>query len=539
SNIREDGSFRIRVAPGRNYIYLRPGDNWRREQAAVTPRSRWVEVADGQTVEVEFKIRKYSQAELDGREERRHTVRYVIPKTVDEAQRETARMRRLGVAIRSYVESHDQTLPRSPLELKPYLANKEDLKWALDDVEYVMRGKLTQPYTAKRPIAYDISLLAKSSYTCALFADFSVHRIGRNDIEQLGVYYRAGQDTSLNDMWATLHTAMKMYAKEHDGKLPDTLDTLKPYVVSERYFEWIVKYAEYLSPGRHLGLMQNWALIACEKEAFAKDHSTTVLFADGHTESMYPKQIKKLAQLDRRAKESAERLMRIGRALLIYANDHDGKYPDMLHKLREYLKTEKLAWIKQYECLAGGRTTADRPDIVIVYDAELMQQGKGTNVLFNDCHVEFANLERLTELSISNTTILLKTRILTVTDDFLEDIRLDTNSVHTSELWSEHLLTDPVADPNSQPYRLILDDLTVNSLLKAIAATPEGKGVQVLAAPQVVALDGRQTVMFTGSEIPVLGTSEPNESGETVVKYAKLGTWVRLTPDALPDNENV
>lgn len=88
SRIREDGSFQIRVAPGRNYIYLRPGDNWRREEAEVTPLGRWVEVAEGQTVEVEFKIRKYSQVELDKAERRgdKFMFRYTIPKTIYEME---------------------------------------------------------------------------------------------------------------------------------------------------------------------------------------------------------------------------------------------------------------------------------------------------------------------------------------------------------------------------------------------------------------------------------------------------------------------
>ena len=451
-------------------------------------------------------------------------------------------MSRLASAVALYVREHDETLPNTALELKPYMPNEADLKWALDDVQFVLRGKSAQPNTFQLPIAYDAALLAKDSDTYALFADFSVRRIRRNELKRLGVYYRSLAAAAMNDRWGPLYVAMKTYAKGHNGKLPDTLDALKPYVVSERCFQWIMEDLKYLSPGRHLGLMQNWAPIACEKEPFANDGFTSVLFSDGHLESMYPSQIKKLVGLDRRVKDSAEKLMSFGRAMRVYANDHDGKYPDRvrLHELREYLKDEIFARPQQPAYLAGGRTTADRPDIVIYYDIGLEHYGKGTNVLFNDGHVEFAGPERLSDLNINKTSILIKTQILTVADDFLKDVGLDANSVRTSEIWSEHLLADSAAEPNSQPYRLILDELNASLLLKAIRAH---EGTKMLAAPQVSAADGRQARMKAVRDEYYFPTpSDPNDpSGRAKPKPEpiEVGMSVRLTPDALADTTNV
>ena len=85
SRIREDGSFRIRVAPGRNYIYLRPMDDWGRVIAATSPPSRWINVGDGQTVEIEFKARKLSQEEIEEAARGRRFTR-PIPKTIDELE---------------------------------------------------------------------------------------------------------------------------------------------------------------------------------------------------------------------------------------------------------------------------------------------------------------------------------------------------------------------------------------------------------------------------------------------------------------------
>jgi prepilin-type processing-associated H-X9-DG protein len=262
-----------------------------------------------------------------------------------------------------------------------------------------------------------------------------------------------------------------------------------------------VEHILFLAPGRQLGLMQSWAPIACE-EQFENDRFAEVLFSDGRIESMNPKEIQKLARLDRQAKESAQKLMRIGRALLAYAKDHDGKYPDMnrWHELREYLTTEEFAWARQCAYLAGGKTTTDRPNVTIYHDVELMPYGKGTNVLFNDGHVEFVDPERLNELNINKTSILIETRILEATDDFLESAGLDVNSVRTSKIWSEHLVDYSPADPNSPPYQLILDELQARFLTRA-AATHKGpgKGSKMQAAPQVLAADGKQAIIKIAS----------------------------------------
>jgi hypothetical protein len=454
-------------------------------------------------------------------------------------------MRRLGVAIRSYVGEHDQNLPNTLLELKPYLPNKDDLRWALGDVEYLPQVKVTDPNGFVRTlIAYDAAPLAEDSETYALSADFSVRRIAEQELQQLGVDYRRHQRTVPADRWIVLHTAIKTYAKEHEGRLPDTLDELKPYVVGEQYSGWIARDVEYLSPGRFLGAMQSWAPIACEKRPFVSDQFTTVLFADGATPSMYPKEINQLARLDRRSKKSAEILMRIGRAMLIYANDHEGKYPDTLDGLKEHLRADELAWAKgRIEYLGAGKTTADGPEVATAYDAELQTEGKGTNLLFNDCHVEFADPDTLKRWNISSTPVLLKVNILTATDDFLEDIGLDANSVRTSELWSEHLISDGPGDPNSQPYRLILDDLTVDLLLKAVRAAPEDKGVRVVTAPQVVALDGKlATMKVVRAEYVLFSSSDPNAPSagrKPKPKTIDVGTSIRITPDVLPGDENV
>ncbi len=213
------------------------------------------------------------------------------------------------------------------------------------------------------------------------------------------------------------------------------------------------------------------------------------------------------------------------------------------HELRKYITAEGLAWpAEQPAYLGGGRTIVDRPDIAIYHDIQLMPYGKGTNVLFNDGHVEFVGPERLNELNINKTSIFLDTRILTATDDFLKSIALDANSVRTSDAWSEHLLTDSPADPNSVLYLLILDDLNARLLLKAMA-TSEGKGCKSIAAPQVMTLDGRPVMMkVISDEYYFLSPSDGNDSSnpdEFKTRRVEVGTSIRIVPDVLPDTNDV
>jgi len=238
----------------------------------------------------------------------------------------------------------------------------------------------------------------------------------------------------------------------------------------------------------------------------------------------------------------ASKLKQVGLAVIMYANEHEAKCPDSLEQLREYLKAEDLAWAKQnIEYRARGRTAADQPNAVIAYDRIMFEKGSGTNVLLNDGRVEFAGPERLNELNINKTHILIEMRILEVTDGFLKENRLDANSVLTSEIWSAHAIADPAAEPNSPPYCLIFDDTDVDLLLKA-TGTVQGQQAKMLAAPQVLASDGRPATIKMITELPVPGPSDPNDpSGKAEPKpqYAEVGTSIRITPDALPGGNSV
>ena len=239
--------------------------------------------------------------------------------------------------------------------------------------------------------------------------------------------------------------------------------------------------------------------------------------------------------------ESAKKLSNLGKALLIYANDHEDKYPLSLRRLRDYLDLEEFNWaLANIEYLARGKTIAVRPDTVIAYDKTLLTKGKGTNVLFNDSHVEFVKPERLKELGISATEILIETRILSVSEDFLQSIGLDANSVSSSDAWSEHLVAKYAAEPNAETYSLILDDLHISFLLKAAQAH---KGAKVLAAPQVLTHEGKTASIGIMTEsYYVLGYTEPNDPSdkpEPKTDKVEIGTRIWLKPELTRDNEKI
>jgi len=240
--------------------------------------------------------------------------------------------------------------------------------------------------------------------------------------------------------------------------------------------------------------------------------------------------------------DSARKLSNLGKALLIYANDHDDKYPDSLHHLPVYSNVEELKWVlANVKYLAYGKTIAIRPDTVIAYDKMLPAERKGTNILFNDSHVEFVKPERLKELGISAAQILIDTKLVSVSEEFLKDIGLDPNSVHDSDAWSEHLVEDSAADPNTGTYSLLLDELHVSFLLKAVQTH---QGSKMLSAPQVMCQEGKtaEIGIIQNERYYVSSYTEPNDpSDEPEPKKDKveIGTRIWLKPELTPDNENV
>jgi len=98
--------------------------------------------------------------------------------------------------------------------------------------------------------------------------------------------------------------------------------------------------------------------------------------------------------------ESADKLSRLARMLVMYANDHDGEYPWMLKELEAYDVDAVLEWaLENVRYLARGGMAAN-PQMPVAYDKAMLMAEGGTNVLYNDGHVSFEDAERLVKLGI-------------------------------------------------------------------------------------------------------------------------------------------
>lgn len=121
---------------------------------------------------------------------------------------------------------------------------------------------------------------------------------------------------------------------------------------------------------------------------------------------------------------SASNLREIGQAILLYSNDHNGKYPDTFQDilLNEDITSDVFVSPLRNETPAVGPTTqavADQliagghlsyvylgrglstitanPDTIVAYELPI-DSSSGGNVLFGDLHVEFEDATWMTKL---------------------------------------------------------------------------------------------------------------------------------------------
>ncbi len=100
---------------------------------------------------------------------------------------------------------------------------------------------------------------------------------------------------------------------------------------------------------------------------------------------------------------SASILSRLGKSLLIYANDHQDRYPDTISQVESYLRDKQdFEWIVQNVVYLGkGKPIAGLIESPIAYDRALLAVGSGTNVLFGNSMVLFRSAEQLEKLGIN------------------------------------------------------------------------------------------------------------------------------------------
>jgi len=146
-----------------------------------------------------------------------------------------------------------------------------------------------------------------------------------------------------------------------------------------------------------IGMLQMLAVNAAEQTV--QFRYKMVQEGDGET----PEASAEVDAESQRLAESVDRLMRFGRSLLVYANDHNDELPQTFQDMKDYADSKQdYQWIvENTEYLGVGITTADSPLLMLAYDRTLLEKGKGTYVLFLDCHAEFIEPERLPQYGLS------------------------------------------------------------------------------------------------------------------------------------------
>ncbi len=207
----------------------------------------------------------------------------------------------------------------------------------------------------------------------------------------------------------------------------------------------------------------------------------------------------------RQRMEAARKLSDLGKAMLIYANDHDDKYPESLDDLLkdDLIDKAELDWFKEnIEYIGHKVKLSDRPDAVTAYDKILLEKGEGTNVLYNDLHVQFVKPEKLKKLGIGTGEVesggLAARRRKSPTK---KPVQPSTDMSSPQIRTSAYVVTVPSDLP--QLKELILDDKSetkrityekLEEFLKVISATPK---VRQLSAPGIITNDGEAAELRT------------------------------------------
>ena len=189
SEINEDGSFRIRVAPGRNHVYLSPRHEWGMTKVKVIPKSQWVDVEDGETVEVEFRIRKLSEQEK--KVEAIWNSRGNLPQKYAE-DKVVYDLESLDIALKMFAYKNEGKMPDKFDELEPYLDfigwDKRFFQWLKGDIKYLgTNGDRKIGEQNNTPIAYCGILKNEQDIAYVLFMDGHDEPMTFKKLKELGI----------------------------------------------------------------------------------------------------------------------------------------------------------------------------------------------------------------------------------------------------------------------------------------------------------------------------------------------------------------
>jgi len=235
---------------------------------------------------------------------------------------------------------------------------------------------------------------------------------------------------------------------------------------------------------------------------------------------------------------SSERMKHLGLALRLYAESHDGRYPDDILALDPYLSVEDSRWTETSVVYLGkGKTANDESETPIAYDRSLLEKTGNAPGVFADGQIRSIPVEALTPAHLKTNTVEMEARFVLVDRECMEAIQrglpiegvtapADVNALHAlGNDWAG--ARTPVLEPNQ-----------VELLLRAVRQYTASK---MLAAPKVIVRDGESASISLANHIHYIsGYREPNDPlQEPIPQHASKEIGMRLdTTSHLIEGQN-
>lgn len=129
-----------------------------------------------------------------------------------------------------------------------------------------------------------------------------------------------------------LGQAMGMYANDYENRFPDTMDSLQSYGID---LAWCKNHVAYLGKGKSIN--DDPELVIAYDKSMLKDKEYTVaLMISSYVEVMTREDLT-AKRIESEDVISMSRIREVGLAMLMYADDHDGTFPDTLESIASYM----------------------------------------------------------------------------------------------------------------------------------------------------------------------------------------------------------
>jgi hypothetical protein len=214
---------------------------------------------------------------------------------------------------------------------------------------------------------------------------------GKTDASQSPPLIAARRESA--ERLAALGKAALIYTIEHEDRLPDRIEDLPNEFGLAT--SWLIENVTYLGKRMRTSNEPDTP-IAYDKTLLLAGQGTNALHLDTQVVFEGPKRLKELG-IAGVPPESRTQLEKLGKSLLLYANRNQHKYPDTLQDARDYISRDgDYSWVlANVTYLGKGGTPREQPGRILAYDKTLLEQGKGSNALFRDCHVAWVPADRL------------------------------------------------------------------------------------------------------------------------------------------------